>query len=39
MEERIMDNKLIMFTKPWKDETLEELASLVAELGFDGMAL
>ena len=34
-----MDNKLIMFTKPWKDETLEELASLVAELGFDGVEL
>lgn len=34
-----MNNKLIMFTKPWKNETLEDLARLVKKLGLDGIEL
>lgn len=34
-----MDNKIIVFTKPWQDQTIEELAVLVKEMGFDGVEL
>ena len=32
-----MGNKFIVFTKPWKSESLEELGALVAGMGFDGV--
>ncbi|MGD1823593.1 MAG: sugar phosphate isomerase/epimerase family protein [Pleomorphochaeta sp.] len=34
-----MNNKIIVFTKPWKNESLEELVSLVKNMGFDGVEL
>lgn len=34
-----MDNRVLVFTKPWKDESLAELADLVAKMGFDGVEL
>jgi sugar phosphate isomerase/epimerase len=34
-----MDNRILVFTKPWKDETLPGLAALVARMGFDGVEL
>jgi len=30
-------NKYIVFTKPWKNESLEELGALVKDMGFDGV--
>lgn len=32
-------NRITVFTKPWGDPGLEELADLVAEMGFDGVEL
>ena len=32
-----MDISYTVFTKPWKDKTLPELAKFVADLGFDGV--
>jgi sugar phosphate isomerase/epimerase len=34
-----MNNKIIVFTKPWKEQSIEELAVLVKEMGFDGVEL
>lgn len=34
-----MNNKIIVFTKPWKTQSLEELATLVKDMGFDGVEL
>jgi len=34
-----MNNKIIVFTKPWQKQTLEELASIVKSMGFDGVEL
>jgi sugar phosphate isomerase/epimerase len=34
-----MKNKILVFTKPWKEESLEELAFLVKKMGFDGVEL
>ncbi|MFI3256846.1 MAG: sugar phosphate isomerase/epimerase [Spirochaetales bacterium] len=34
-----MKNKIIVFTKSWKDESLDELATMVKEMGFDGVEL
>jgi len=34
-----VNNKIIVFTKPWKDQTIEELALLVKKMGFDGVEL
>lgn len=34
-----MQNKIIVFTKPWKDKTLEEVADLMKSLGVDGVEL
>lgn len=34
-----MNNKILVFTKPWKTQTLEELATLVSSMGFDGVEL
>jgi sugar phosphate isomerase/epimerase len=34
-----MNNKLLVFTKPWKDIALDKLADLVKSLGFDGVEL
>ena len=35
----MMNNKILVFTKPWKTQTLEELATLVSSMGFDGVEL
>jgi sugar phosphate isomerase/epimerase len=32
-------NRFTVFTKPWQEETLEELGKLVKRLGFDGVEL
>jgi sugar phosphate isomerase/epimerase len=32
-----MSNKYIVFTKPWKNITLEQLGEFVKDLGFDGV--
>ena len=32
-------NRITVFTKPWKERGIEELAELVAKLGFDGVEL
>ena len=32
-----MNNKFIVFTKPWKNIALEELGELVKDMGFDGV--
>jgi len=34
-----MNNKIIVFTKPWQKQTLEELAVMVKKMGFDGVEL
>jgi len=34
-----MNNKIIIFTKPWKNLSLEQLATLVKNMGFDGVEL
>ena len=33
------ENKLTVFTKPWKNDSLEALAERVATLGFQGIEL
>ena len=32
-------NKITIFTKPWMDHTLEELADLIIDLDADGIEL
>jgi len=34
-----MKNKILVFTKPWKEESIEDLAFLVKKMGFDGVEL
>jgi sugar phosphate isomerase/epimerase len=34
-----MKNRILVFTKPWKEQTLAELADLVKKMGFDGVEL
>jgi len=34
-----MKNKIIVFTKPWKEQSIEDLALLVKDMGFDGVEL